>query len=106
MLITILSYQLTSIYEFYLIAVLIGLVQGGIQSLSRSYFAKIIPDGRSSEFFGVYNMLGKFAALIGPLTVGLITYTFDSSRLGILSLSIFFIVGLYLFKKQSKMSLS
>ena len=106
LLITVLSYQLTSIYEFYLIAVLIGLVQGGIQSLSRSYFAKIIPDGRSSEFFGVYNMLGKFAALIGPLTVGLITYTFDSSRLGILSLSIFFIVGLYLFNKQSKMSLS
>ena len=51
-------------------------------------------------------MLGKFEALIGPLTVGLITYTFDSSRLVILSLSIFFIVGLYLFNKQSKMSLS
>jgi len=102
LLITLLSYNLTSIYEFYFIAVLIGLVQGGIQSLSRSYYAKIVPNERSSEFFGVYNMLGKFAALIGPLVVGFTSYAFDSTRLGILSLSLFFIVGLYLFNIQAK----
>ncbi|MEC9205587.1 MAG: MFS transporter [Pseudomonadota bacterium] len=103
LLVTLISYNLTSIYEFYFIAVLIGLVQGGIQSLSRSYYAKIVPNERSSEFFGVYNMLGKFAALIGPLVVGFMSYAFDSTRIGILSLSLFFIVGLYLFNMQAKM---
>ena len=104
LLVTVLSYNLTSIYEFYVIAILIGLVQGGIQSLSRSYYAKIVPNNRSSEFFGVYNMLGKFAALIGPLVVGFTSYAFDSTRIGILSLSIFFILGLYLFNIQAKIS--
>ena len=101
---TILSYNLTSIFEFYIIAILIGLVQGGIQSLSRSYYARIVPNNRSSEFFGVYNMLGKFAALIGPLVVGFMSYAFDSTRIGILSLSIFFILGLYLFNIQAKIN--
>ena len=94
------------LWHFYALAMMVGLFQGGIQALSRSLYARIIPKKQAAEFYGFYNMLGKFAALIGPLTVGLITYTFDSSRLGILSLSIFFIVGLYLFNKQSKMSLS
>jgi UMF1 family MFS transporter len=52
----------------------VALVQGGIQALSRSYYARLIPEGRSAEFFGLYNMLGKFAAIIGPAlmaTVGL-----------------------------------
>ena len=100
--ISILAYNLNSIFEFYLIASLIGLVQGGIQALSRSYFARLIPNSKHSEYFGIYNMLGKFAALLGPLLVGLVTYTFDDSRLGILSISIFFIVGIYLFLLASK----
>ena len=57
--------------EFYLLAAVIGLVQGGIQALSRSYFARLIPRERSAEFYGFYNMLGKFAAIIGPLLMGL-----------------------------------
>jgi UMF1 family MFS transporter len=56
--------------EFFGLAVVIGLVQGGIQALSRSYFARLIPVQRSAEFFGFYNMLGKFAAIIGPLLMG------------------------------------
>ena len=56
--------------EFYLLAVVIGLVQGGIQALSRSYYARLIPHENSAEFFGFYNMLGKFAAIIGPLLMG------------------------------------
>lgn len=56
--------------EFYLLAVGVGLVQGGVQALSRSYFARLIPADRSGEFFGFYNMLGKFAAIIGPALVG------------------------------------
>lgn len=77
-------------------------MQGGIQALSRSYYSTLIPRNRSSEFFGVYNMLGKFAALLGPLLVGLVTYMTDSSRLGIFSVSLFFIIGLYFFIKQQK----
>jgi UMF1 family MFS transporter len=57
-------------FEFYLLAVLIGLVQGGIQALSRSYYARLIPPGREAEFYGFYNMLGKFAAILGPVLVG------------------------------------
>ena len=56
--------------EFYLLAAVIGLVQGGIQALSRSYYAHLIPHDQSAEFFGFYNMLGKFAAIIGPLLMG------------------------------------
>ena len=100
--ITFIAYNLKTIYDFYLIAVLIGIVQGGIQALSRSYYSTLIPRNRSSEFFGVYNMLGKFAALLGPLIVGLVTYMTDSSRLGIFSVSLFFIIGLYFFIKQQK----
>ena len=95
--ITILAYNLNSIFEFYLIASLIGLVQGGIQALSRSYFARLIPNNKHSEYFGIYNMLGKFAALIGPLIVGLITYITHDPRLGMLSIGLFFITGIILF---------
>jgi UMF1 family MFS transporter len=97
LIITILAYNLESIFEFYLIASLIGLVQGGIQALSRSYFARLIPCNKHSEYFGIYNMLGKFAALIGPLVVGLITYITYDSRLGMLSIGLFFIAGIILF---------
>jgi UMF1 family MFS transporter len=100
LIITLLSYSLDSIYEFYLIACLIGFVQGGIQALSRSYFAHLIPNNKHSEYFGIYNMLGKFAALIGPLLVGFVTYASNNARLGILSISIFFVIGLIMFYKS------
>jgi MFS transporter, UMF1 family len=58
--------------DFYILAVLVGLVQGGIQALSRSYYARLIPPDRSAEFFGFYNMLGKFAAILGPAMMGTI----------------------------------
>ena len=83
--------------------ILIGFVQGGIQALSRSYYSTLVPEGRDCEYFGIYNMLGKFAALLGPIIVGLITYISDSTRIGILSLSIFFILGIFLFLKHKKM---
>jgi UMF1 family MFS transporter len=87
--------------EFYILAVIIGLVQGGIQALSRSFFAKIIPGDKSAEYFGFYNMLGKFAAVIGPvLMAGVVLlvkyagYSSDTaSRLSIASISLLFITG-------------
>ena len=57
-------------HEFYVLAVVIGLVQGGIQALSRSYYARLIPKDKAAEFFGFYNMLGKFATIMGPALMG------------------------------------
>ncbi len=87
--------------EFYILAVIIGLVQGGIQALSRSFYAKIIPANKAAEYFGFYNMLGKFAAVFGPVVMGgtallikSMGYSSDTaSRVSITSISIFFIAG-------------
>lgn len=99
-------------YEFYILAITIGLVQGGIQALSRSFFAKIIPIERSAEYFGFYNMLGKFAAVIGPVLmggVGLLVrsmgYSSDvASRMSITSVSLLFMAGgtLFYFVNEEK----
>lgn len=66
MLITLWGAFMTSKNEFYLLALFIGMVQGGIQALSRSYYTRLIPHDKTAEFFGFYNMLGKFAAILGP----------------------------------------
>ena len=79
--------------EFYYLAFCIGLAQGGIQALSRSMYARMIPAGRSAEFFGFYNMLGKFAAIIGPVMIGWVGVVSGNPRVGILSLLILFIAG-------------
>lgn len=92
-------------YEFYLLAIIIGLVQGGIQSLSRSFYARIIPVDRSAEYFGFYNMLGKFAAVIGPILMGGVGLAVRSmgyssniaSRVSLTSLSLLFLGGGILF---------
>lgn len=64
--ITVWGAMMTEKYEFYILAVAVGLVQGGIQALSRSYYARLIPSGQEAEYYGFYNMLGKFAAILGP----------------------------------------
>jgi UMF1 family MFS transporter len=85
------AYQMTQVWEFYTLAVVIGLVQGGIQALSRSFYARIIPQSKSGEFF--YNMMGKFAAVFGPLIMGWVAIATDSPRLSILSVAVLFIAG-------------
>lgn len=92
--VTVWAYFLSSIAEFYILAVLIGLVQGGVQALSRALYARIIPADKAGEFFGFYGMLGKFAAILGPFLVGWTGLLTGSSRLGILSLLVLFIAGL------------
>ncbi|CAK8721862.1 Major facilitator superfamily (MFS) profile domain-containing protein [Candidatus Electronema halotolerans] len=92
-LITVWAYFMREQREFYILAVGIGLIQGGVQSLSRSLYSRIIPHNKSAEFFGFYNMLGKFAAVIGPLLMGLVGIISGDSRTGILSLVILFIAG-------------
>jgi len=102
-------------WEFFVLAGLIGLTQGGVQALSRSYYANLIPPDQAGEFFGFYNMLGKFATILGPLlvgTVGLLTHQFlgDSglgiphlaSRLGFGSLLFPLALGSWIFFKMSR----
>ncbi len=87
---------MTSPLEFYLVAGLVGLVQGGVQLLSRSYYARLVPPERAGEFFGFYNMLGEFAAIVGPLLVGTVSYVSGNPRLSILSVIVLFALGAYL----------
>lgn len=78
---------------FWALSMLVATSQGGIQSISRSFFGRIIPKDKSAEFFGFYNIFGKFSAIIGPLLLGLGTTIFKSSRAGVLSLVILFVAG-------------
>jgi UMF1 family MFS transporter len=91
--VTVWAYFMTSVTEFYALAAAIGLVQGGVQSLSRSLYARIIPANKSAEFFGFYNMLGKFAAVIGPVMVGWVGVAFGNPRVGIVSIVVLFLLG-------------
>ncbi|GLI35979.1 MFS transporter [Desulforhabdus amnigena] len=79
--------------EFYLLAIVIGLVQGGVQSLSRSFYTRIIPKNQAAEFFGFYNLLGKFAAVIGPFLMGWVGIIMGNTRYSILSISLLFLCG-------------
>jgi len=92
-LITWLGYNMKSAEDFYMLAVLIGLVQGGVQAMSRSYFARMVPHGQAAEYFGIYNMLGKSAAIIGPIMMGGVALITENHRYSILSLLVLFIVG-------------
>jgi UMF1 family MFS transporter len=84
---------MTQVWEFYALAVVIGLVQGGVQALSRSFFARLIPVDRSAQFFSLFNMLGKFAVVMGPVLMGAVAATTGSPRLSILSVSVLFLLG-------------
>jgi len=86
---------LEQVSEFYTLAVVIGLVQGGIQSLSRSLYARLIPTDKTAEFFGFYNMLGKFAAVLGPVLVGWTSAVSGSPRTSILVLLLLFVAGAF-----------
>jgi len=97
--ITLLGYFMTDRLHFYLLAALIGIFQGGIQALSRSLFTRLVPKNKEAEFFGFYNMLGKFAAVIGPVLMGWITVMTGNPRMGILSIALLFILGGLLLRK-------
>ena len=79
--------------EFYALAIAVGLVQGGVQSLSRSFYSRIITANKAAEFFGFYNMLGKFAAVLGPFLIGWVGVLTGNPRIAILSIVILFLSG-------------
>jgi UMF1 family MFS transporter len=91
--ITLLAFFMTTALEFYLLAMLVALVQGGTQALSRSLFASMIPRIRSSEFFGFYSLFEKAAGIAGPALFGAIALWTGSSRTAILSVLLFFLAG-------------
>jgi UMF1 family MFS transporter len=91
--ITLLAYYMSVKWHFYALAALVGLFQGGIQALSRSFYARLIPANKAAQFFGFYNMLGKFAAVIGPFMMGTVTLVTGNIRYGILSILVLFVLG-------------
>ena len=94
--VTVWAYFMTTVIEFYVLAVVVGLVQGGVQAISRSLYARFVPAAQSGEFFGFFNMIGRFAAIIGPSLVAVTGLLTGSSRLGILSVIVLLVVGMVL----------
>jgi len=90
---------MSNVTHFYALAVVLGLVQGGVQSLSRSLFSQLIPEGKDGEYFGFLNMLGKAAAVLGPLLVGVVAATTNNSRIGLLSILLLFLSGMWFLRK-------
>ncbi len=97
--IIIFGYFMQTALHFYILAVTVGFVQGGSQALSRSIFGSMIPENRHAEFYGFYGISAKFSAIFGPFVFALVGQLTGSSRLGIVSLLIFFIVGIFLLTK-------
>ncbi|HOD31347.1 MAG TPA: MFS transporter [Smithellaceae bacterium] len=98
-LITLLAFFMTQKWHFFTLAACIGLFQGGIQALSRSLFTQIIPANKSAQFFGFFNMLGKFAVVFGPVMMGVITILTENVRYGILSVTVLFVAGGFLLSR-------
>lgn len=93
------GYQLDQAWEFWAMAVVVGMAQGGIQSLSRAYFGKLVPKEESNEYFGFFDIFGKFADFFGPLILSFCAFAFGSSTYGILALLILFVIGYVLLSK-------
>ena len=102
-LIALFAVQLDKQWEFWVLAVAVGCFQGGIQALSRSYFAKIIPENASGEYFGLFDICGKGASFLGTMLIGVVTQITGKQNLGVAAISIMFVVGYLIFNKVSKM---
>lgn len=96
--------QLDKQWEFWVLAVFVGMFQGAIQALSRSYFAKIIPAEKSGEYFGLYDIFGKGASFVGTFLVGFVAQVTGMTNLGVAILSVMFIIGFILFCRAAKLN--
>ena len=92
------SAYMSTALEFYILAGTVGLVQGGIQAISRSFFSNLIPKNKEAQFFGFYNLVGKSAVIVGPALVSWVALMFGNPRYGILSLLFLFVPGLILLR--------
>jgi len=91
------AFFMTEVWHVFILGILIGSAQGGIQALSRSYYAKIIPKKNSNEFFGFYNIFGKFAAIIGPALMAFTTTITGVAKYSIFALIPLFVAGFFVF---------
>ena len=95
--------QLDKQWEFWILAIFVGMFQGAIQALSRSYFAKIIPANKSGEYFGLFDICGKGASFMGTTLVGLISQLTGPINYGVAMISVMFVIGFYFFQKAAKL---
>lgn len=102
MAICVFGYGLDTELEFWILAVCVGICQGGIQALSRSYYGKLIPKEESSEYFGFFDVFGKFADFFGPLILAACAFFLHNSKYGVLSLIVLFIIGFTLITLSEK----
>ena len=89
-------------YQFWILAVCVGIFQGAVQSMSRSYFARIIPAEKSGEYFGIYDICGKGASFMGTMLVSVISQAAGSMNLGVGALAVMFLIGFFLFLKADR----
>ena len=92
--------QLDTAWKFWLLATFVGVFQGAIQALSRSYYAKIIPKEKASEYFGIFDIFGKGASFMGTMLMGISTQLFDTSRAGVVVIAAMFVIGFIFFQLQ------
>ena len=97
------AFFLKTATEFWILAILVGMFQGGVQALSRSYFGKIIPKEKSNEYYGFFDIFGRYASVMGTLLVSVVTSLTGDPSLGVLSIGILLLVGFVLLVKLSKM---
>lgn len=102
--ISIYAYFLDSQVDFWILAVLVGMFQGSVQALSRSYFGKIIPAKKAGEFFGLYDICGKGAAVLGTTLVSVMSQLTGKMNVGVSAISVLFVIGLILFRKAVSMN--
>jgi MFS transporter, UMF1 family len=98
-LISILGYFMYQEWQFWVLGALVATVQGGSQALSRSMIGKMIPKSKSAQFYGFFSVFEKFASILGPLLFGVVSTLMGHSRLSIVSLIIFFAIGIFLLTK-------
>jgi UMF1 family MFS transporter len=101
-LITAFALQLDKAWEFWFLAVCVAMFQGAIQSLSRSYYAKIIPKEKSSEYFGFYDIFGKGASFTGTMLMGIFTQITGTSKAGVALICLMFILGFIIFQQATR----
>ena len=89
-------------WQFWMLAIFVGMFQGGVQALSRSYFTKVIPAEKSGEYFGMLDICGKGASFLGTTVVSLVSQISGSVNIGVSMISVFFVIGIIIFRIAAK----
>ncbi|MDD6860358.1 MAG: MFS transporter, partial [Collinsella sp.] len=98
------AFFLKTAFEFWVLAIMVGLFQGGVQALSRSYFGRIIPKEKSNEYYGFFDIFGRYASVMGTFLVSVVTSLTGNPSLGVLSIAVLLVVGFMLLARLSRMT--